>query len=45
MTTPCFLAAAAKASLVGPGIGAALWPVISWLLLLPQRRLDREQMI
>lgn len=30
---------------VGPLAGAALWPVVSWLLLLPQRRLEREQMI
>ncbi len=33
------------ALLVGPLLGAALWPVLSWLLLIPQRRLDREQMI
>ena len=33
------------ALLVGPVIGAALWPLVSWLLLMPQRRLDREQMI
>ncbi len=33
------------AMLVGPLIGAALWPMLSWLLLMPQRRLDREQMI
>lgn len=33
------------ALLVGPLIGAALWPLVSWLLLMPQRRLDREQMI
>jgi len=31
--------------IVGPLAGAALWPVVSWLLLLPQRRLEREQMI
>jgi rod shape-determining protein MreD len=30
---------------VGPLIGAALWPVVSWLLLLPQRRQQREQAI
>jgi rod shape-determining protein MreD len=30
---------------VGPLLGAALWPLLSWLLLMPQRRLDREQMI
>ena len=29
----------------GPLVGAALWPALSWLLLMPQRRLDREQMI
>ena len=33
------------AMFVGPLIGAALWPVLSWLLLMPQRRLEREQMI
>ena len=33
------------ALLVGPVIGAALWPLVSWLLLMPQRRLDREQML
>ncbi len=33
------------AIVVGPLAGAALWPVLSWLLLMPQRRLDREQMI
>jgi rod shape-determining protein MreD len=32
-------------AIVGPLAGAALWPVVSWLLLLPQRRLEREQMI
>jgi rod shape-determining protein MreD len=31
--------------IVGPLAGAALWPVVSWVLLLPQRRLEREQMI
>jgi rod shape-determining protein MreD len=31
--------------IVGPLAGAALWPVVSWLLLLPQRHLEREQMI
>jgi len=30
---------------VGPLIGAALWPVLSWLLLMPQRRLEREQVL
>jgi rod shape-determining protein MreD len=33
------------AVIVGPLAGAALWPIVSWLLLLPQRRLEREQMI
>lgn len=33
------------ALLVGPLLGAAAWPLLSWLLLIPQRRLDREQMI
>ena len=33
------------ALLVGPLAGAALWPVLSWLLLMPQRRLEREQML
>ena len=31
--------------LVGPALGAALWPVLSWLLLMPQRRLEREHML
>ena len=31
--------------LVGPLAGALLWPVLSWLLLLPQRRAEREQAI
>ena len=30
---------------VGPLVGATLWPVVSWLLLLPQRRMEREQTI
>ena len=30
---------------VGPIAGALLWPVVSWLLLLPQRRQAREQAI
>jgi rod shape-determining protein MreD len=30
---------------VGPMIGAMLWPVVTWLLLLPQRRQQREQAI
>jgi rod shape-determining protein MreD len=33
------------AILVGPLIGAALWPVASWILLLPQRRPEREATI
>jgi rod shape-determining protein MreD len=33
------------AMLVGPLIGAVLWTPLSWLLLMPQRRRDREQMI
>jgi rod shape-determining protein MreD len=33
------------AILVGPLLGALLWPMLSWILLLPQRRLEREQMI
>jgi rod shape-determining protein MreD len=33
------------AILVGPLAGALLWPVLSWLLLMPQRRLEREQML
>jgi rod shape-determining protein MreD len=31
--------------LVGPLAGALLWPLVSWLLLLPQRRPVREQAI
>jgi len=31
--------------IVGPLLGAILWPVITWLLLLPQRRAEREQAI
>ena len=31
--------------LVGPLIGALLWPLVTWLLLLPQRRPEREQTI
>lgn len=31
--------------LVGPLAGALLWPAISWLLLAPQRRVEREQVI
>jgi rod shape-determining protein MreD len=30
---------------VGPLAGAVLWPLVSWLLLLPQRRPVREQAI
>ena len=30
---------------VGPLAGALLWPFVSWLLLLPQRRAAREQAI
>lgn len=30
---------------VGPLLGAALWPATSWLLLLPQRRREREAAI
>ena len=30
---------------VGPIIGAMLWPLVTWLLLLPQRRSQREQAI
>lgn len=33
------------AILVGPLVGAVLWPALSWFLLMPQRRLEREQMI
>jgi len=31
--------------LVGPLLGALLWPVLTWLLLMPQRRLEREQVL
>lgn len=31
--------------LVGPLAGACLWPTLSWVLLLPQRRQEREQVI
>ena len=31
--------------LVGPIAGAILWPIVSWLLLIPQRRAEREQTI
>jgi rod shape-determining protein MreD len=30
---------------VGPLAGALLWPMVSWLLILPQRRLEREHVI
>jgi len=30
---------------VGPMIGAMLWPLVTWLLLLPQRRAQKEQAI
>ena len=30
---------------VGPLAGAALWPLATWLLLMPQRRVEREQVI
>jgi len=30
---------------VGPIFGAILWPIVGWLLLLPQRRAQREQAI
>jgi len=30
---------------IGPLLGAILWPVVTWLLLLPQRRQEREQAI
>jgi rod shape-determining protein MreD len=33
------------AVLVGPLLGAVLWPPLTWLLLMPQRRLEREHMI
>jgi rod shape-determining protein MreD len=33
------------AILVGPLLGAVLWPLLSWLLLMPQRRLEPEQML
>lgn len=31
--------------IVGPLLGALLWPAATWLLLLPQRRPEREQAI
>ena len=30
---------------VAPIFGAALWPVVTWLLLMPQRRVEREPAI
>lgn len=30
---------------VSPAAGALLWPLVSWLLIMPQRRLEREQSI
>jgi rod shape-determining protein MreD len=30
---------------IGPLAGAMLWPLVTWLLLLPQRRAEREQTI
>ena len=30
---------------VGPLVGAMLWPAVTWFLLLPQRRSEREQAI
>ena len=33
------------AILVGPLLGAALWPIVTWLLLMPQRRQASEQAI
>jgi rod shape-determining protein MreD len=30
---------------IGPLVGAVLWPLLTWLLLMPQRRLEREQML
>lgn len=30
---------------VSPALGALLWPLVSWLLVMPQRRLEREQTI
>ena len=33
------------ALVVGPLAGAVLWPMVTWLLLRPQRRAEREQTI
>jgi rod shape-determining protein MreD len=30
---------------IGPLVGALLWPFLTWLLLIPQRRLEREQVL
>jgi len=30
---------------ISPAAGALLWPMASWLLLMPQRRLEKEQTI
>src|SRR5260221_8283179 len=30
---------------IGPLAGAALWPLATWLLLMPQRSVEREQVI
>jgi rod shape-determining protein MreD len=30
---------------IGPLAGAVLWPMVSWVLLIPQRRAEREQTI
>jgi hypothetical protein len=31
--------------IVGPLAGALLWPAVTWLPLMPQRRAEREQAI
>ena len=33
------------AILIGPLAGACLWPTLSWVLVLPQRRQEREQVL
>lgn len=30
---------------ISPAAGALLWPMVSWLLLMPQRRMEKEQTI
>lgn len=30
---------------MGPLVGAALWPLLTWVLLMPQRRLAREHVL